>query len=87
MTEQHLNKMYACRDLLPPPGGEVVAELIAELRARKIKADAVALALQDAISTFVTDKTVLVSTERQEAWCAALNQYHALPANDAANPL
>lgn len=40
MNDEKLNKMDLCRHLLPEPGGEVVGELIAELRGAQGRIDA-----------------------------------------------
>ncbi len=41
MTTEKLNKIDACRHLLPEPGAEVVGELIAEIRRLRALAAAV----------------------------------------------
>lgn len=54
----------------------LAAEQDAALKAIKKHAEALGLALEDAISTYrEDDKMVLVTAERQEAWIHALAEY------------
>ncbi len=53
-------------------------EMAAAVKALNEHAEALGMALEDAITTFrEDDKTVLVTAERQEAWVTALAQYRA----------